>query len=360
MASSQGESQSRGQDSAETPLLRGLEDEPDTYGTQDTIARGADEEERGTFARQLSAIDGFALLISIVIGSGVFTSPGAIDANVPSPGAALLIWLVGGLLAWTGASTMAELGTAFPGEGGIQPYLSYIYGDIFGFLAAWTWIVAVMPATLAILSIVFIESIYSATGQSKDETNVVHKLLSILVLVLMSTANSISTKTSTRLGNFFVAVKLLSIALLIIAGIVVALVFAADHSKDLGGGDWHLKGWFQPRGTLLPDGSWYDWTTISQWELLGHYSAALYGALWAYSGWDKVGCFSWLILEIIITDTWIRPIMLLPSYQLLRSNCHLQLILQFPPSSFALLQLTLLITFYYHGKSSRRLIALLL
>ncbi|CAN9226674.1 unnamed protein product [Alternaria alternata] len=84
---------------------------------------------RSTFARNLGALDGFALLISIVIGSGVFSSPGPIDANVPSPGAGLLVWLVGGILAWSGALTMAELGTAFPGEGGIQPYLTYIYGD---------------------------------------------------------------------------------------------------------------------------------------------------------------------------------------------------------------------------------------
>jgi L-type amino acid transporter 9 len=71
----------------------------------------------GTFARNLSAVNAFAIIISIVIGSGIFTSPGSIDANVPSPGAALVVWLVGGVLAWTGAATLAELGTAIPGEG---------------------------------------------------------------------------------------------------------------------------------------------------------------------------------------------------------------------------------------------------
>lgn len=97
----------------------------------------------GAFTRSLGTLEAFAIVISIVIGSGVFTSPGSIDTNVPSPGAALLVWLVGGVLAWTGAVTLAELGTAIPGEGGVQPYLKYIYGDIFGFLAAWTWVVAV-------------------------------------------------------------------------------------------------------------------------------------------------------------------------------------------------------------------------
>ena len=52
-------------------------------------------------------------MISIVIGSGVFTSPGAIDSNVPSPGVALAVWLVGGVLAWAGAATMAEVSNPF-------------------------------------------------------------------------------------------------------------------------------------------------------------------------------------------------------------------------------------------------------
>ncbi|RMZ72688.1 amino acid transporter [Pyrenophora seminiperda CCB06] len=241
---------------------------------------------RSTFARNLGALDGFALLISIVIGSGVFSSPGSIDANVPSPGAGLIIWLVGGILAWTGALTMAELGTAFPGEGGIQPYLSYIYGDAFGYMAAWSWVVATMPATLAILSIVFVESIYSSLGVNEPDPPFTHKLLSLLVLVCVTTLNSISTKTSTRLSSFFVAIKLLTILLLIIAGLVVVFVFVGN-SKDLGGGDWHQRNWFSPRDTIQPDGSRLDWTNVTTWESLGFYSTALYGALWAYSGWDK-------------------------------------------------------------------------
>jgi len=259
---------------------------------ESTTSYAPDEEHEGTtaprstFARNLGALDGFALLISIVIGSGVFSSPGPIDANVPSPGAGLIIWLVGGILAWTGALTMAELGTAFPGEGGIQPYLTYIYGDVFGYMAAWSWVVATMPATLAILSIVFVESIYSSLGVNEPDPPMTHKLLSLLVLVCVTTLNSISTKTSTRLSSFFVAVKLLTILLLIVAGLVVVFVFVGK-SKDLGGGDWHQRSWFSPRDTVLPDGSRFDWTKVGTWESLGFYSTALYGALWAYSGWDK-------------------------------------------------------------------------
>ena len=265
-----------------TPLLQ-TED-----GATDEVPVVQEEREpQGTFAKRLGALDGFALLISIVIGSGIFSSPGPVDANVPSPGAALLIWLLGGILAWTGALTMAELGTAFPGEGGIQPYLTHIYGEVFGYMAAWSWIVATMPATLAILSIVFVESIYSSLGINEPSPPITHKLFSLLVLVTVSTLNSISTKTSTRLGNFFVVIKLFSILLLIISGLTAVFVFVGGHN-DLGGGDWHSRGWFEPRESILPDGSPLDWKNVSAWQSLGFYSTALYGALWAYSGWDKV------------------------------------------------------------------------
>jgi hypothetical protein len=96
-------------------------------GQPETTGPDIDSEERGTtFSRNLGAFEAFAIVISIVIGSGVFTSTGAIDTNVPSPGAALLVWLVGGVLAWTGASTLAELGTAIPGEGEFLPSQEFI------------------------------------------------------------------------------------------------------------------------------------------------------------------------------------------------------------------------------------------
>ncbi|CAN8096030.1 unnamed protein product [Discula destructiva] len=276
-------SDNAGSDEAARPLLAGAEDA--AYGTETPGAAPGDS--RGTFQRNLGTLDAFAIIISIVIGSGIFTSPGSIDTNVPSPGLALVIWLVGGMLAWTGASTMAELGTAIPGEGGVQPYLKYVYGDIWGHLAAWTWVMAIMPATLAILSIVFVESIFSAAGVTDQAASLSHKLLAVLIMVIMNTLNSISTKASTRLNNFFVTVKFASIFGVVLAGLVVLIISLAKPSSDVGGGDWRKKNWFDKRDTIAPDGSTTHWQDVSTWQLLGHLSAALYGALWAYSGWEK-------------------------------------------------------------------------
>lgn len=103
-------------DGAQRPLLADQGDPELEYGAADSNAAPTTQEQ-GTFMRNLGAFEGFAIIISIVIGSGIFTSPGSIDTNVPSPGVSLVVWLVGGILAWTGASTMGELGTAIPGEG---------------------------------------------------------------------------------------------------------------------------------------------------------------------------------------------------------------------------------------------------
>jgi hypothetical protein len=58
------------------------------YGAADGTAAPA-AQGQGTFTRNLGALEAFTIVISIVIGSGVFTSPGSIDTNVPSPGMAL-------------------------------------------------------------------------------------------------------------------------------------------------------------------------------------------------------------------------------------------------------------------------------
>ncbi len=114
----------------------------------------------------------------------------------------------------------------------MQPYLRYIYGDVFGFLAAWTWIVAVMPATLAILSIVFVESLYSAAGVTDQAGRVEHKLLSVLVLAVVGVANSISTRATTRLNGVFVGTKFFAIVAVVVAGLaVVALQVARPRPR---------------------------------------------------------------------------------------------------------------------------------
>jgi solute carrier family 7 (L-type amino acid transporter), member 9/15 len=145
-----------------------------------------------------------------------------------------------------------------------------------------------MPATLSILAIVFVESIFSAAGVTDQAASIEHKLLSVLVMALTNLANSISTKATTRLNNFFVGTKFLSIAGIVAAAFVVLVIHLADPSSKTGPNDWQRKPWFGFRDTITPDGRVLHWSDVGEWDMFGYFSAALYGALWAYSGWDKV------------------------------------------------------------------------
>ena len=79
------------------------------------------------------------------LDTSISSSPGVVVANVHSIGASLLVWLASGLLAWTGASSFAELGSAIPQNGGAQAYLAYAYGPLVSYLFAWTAIIALKP-----------------------------------------------------------------------------------------------------------------------------------------------------------------------------------------------------------------------
>lgn len=62
-------------------------------------------------------------------------------------------------MAWTGASSYAELGSAIPLNGGAQAYLSYAYGPLISYLFAWTAIIALKPGSNAVISLIFAEYI---------------------------------------------------------------------------------------------------------------------------------------------------------------------------------------------------------
>jgi hypothetical protein len=52
----------------------------------------------------LELTKGMALVVGMQVGSGIFSSPGVVVDSVGSVGASLIVWLVSGLLAWTGAT----------------------------------------------------------------------------------------------------------------------------------------------------------------------------------------------------------------------------------------------------------------
>lgn len=248
--------------------------------------------------KQLTTRHAFAVLVTLQIGSGIFASPAQVDSNVPSPGAALLVWVLGGLLSWAGAASFAELGAALPLNGGMQEYLRHVYGDTAAFLMAWIYIMAVKPSSMAIQSIVIAESVGSVSS-SEPLAGWLLKLIAAVAFVSMVLLNSINTKFTLRLSESFTVFKISTVFLIVLGGFVAVIAHLINpHSSLSGSSDWYSKNWFETRPTVS-EGHTINWDSISTWERYGHYCAAIYGGLWAYDGWDNVSIPPSLAGEVV-------------------------------------------------------------
>ncbi|KAG8628950.1 hypothetical protein KVT40_002815 [Elsinoe batatas] len=83
--------------------------------------------ETATTGRHLGLLSSLILILSRVIGSGIFAMPGTILQSVGSPLLSLLVWLAGAFIAWSALSIDLEYGCMLPRSGGMKVYLEYTY-----------------------------------------------------------------------------------------------------------------------------------------------------------------------------------------------------------------------------------------
>src|ERR1700730_8114967 len=88
--------------------------------------------------RRLGPLDAAAIVVSNVIGIGIFITPGFVAATLPGRGAILGVWAIGGALAFAGALAYAELAARRPLAGGEYVYLRESFGGLAAFLTGWT------------------------------------------------------------------------------------------------------------------------------------------------------------------------------------------------------------------------------
>ncbi len=105
--------------------------------------------------RRLGALDGAAVVIANVIGTGIFLTPALIAQQVPSAWAFLGLWLLGGVLAVIGALSYAELAAMRPAAGGEYVYIREAFGALPGFLSGWTSLVAGFSGAIAAAAVGF-------------------------------------------------------------------------------------------------------------------------------------------------------------------------------------------------------------
>ena len=136
--------------------------------------------------RQVNLLNGVALLVGTIIGSGIFASPRAVAHHMGSTGAILLTWLGCGILSMLAALTWCELGTMFPNaSGGEYTYVTEAFGPLAGFLFAFSSIMVIRPAALSLIAITCGDYIMTAFGIGNQQ--LYSKIIAAVLIGLLLT-----------------------------------------------------------------------------------------------------------------------------------------------------------------------------
>ena len=153
-----------------------------------------------------------ALVISNMIGTGVFTSLGYQLADIQNTWSIILIWSIGGLLALIGAFTYAELGTNFDESGGDYIFLSRLFHPFLGYLYAWISLTVGFTAPIAISVMAMKSYLYPLNPQIFNEW------FGIGVILILTAIHSVSIGQSEKFQNLSTIIKVGFVLVLIILG----------------------------------------------------------------------------------------------------------------------------------------------
>ncbi|XP_077979067.1 Y+L amino acid transporter 2-like [Glandiceps talaboti] len=213
--------------------------------------------------KQISLVSATSVIVGSIIGSGIFISPKGVLEYSGSVGTALIVWGLCGVLAFLGGLCYAELGTAIPKSGGEYTYLNEAFGELLAFLMLWINFVIVAPGNVAIISQTF--AIYVVQPFYGDclppDWAVV--LISEACIIAIYFYNCATVKGASWVQNVCTVAKLIGLAIIIIAGIVLLIQ----------GNTQYLT--FDGPGTNV-----------------GRISVAFYNGLFAYAGWANLNAIT--------------------------------------------------------------------
>src|SRR5207248_332678 len=105
-------------------------------------------------ARSLRIVDGLAVVVGIMVGSGIFRTPGTVAALLGRPGLTFVAWILGGAVGFLGALIFAELSTRYPQAGGKYVFAREAFGRRAAFVIGWIEALGTYCAAIAAIGVV--------------------------------------------------------------------------------------------------------------------------------------------------------------------------------------------------------------
>jgi len=203
--------------------------------------------------RTVGFLTACGIVIANIIGTGVFTSLGFQVADIQSGFALLMLWIVGGIAALCGALCYGELSAALPRSGGEYHFLSEIYHPAIGFMAGFISATVGFAAPIALAAMAFGKYFHGVFNSGAPI------LLSFLLVWIVALFHFGNLRLGSAFQNLWTVVKLLLIAALIGAGLLI------DEKQPI---------------TFFPHAA----DTMSIFS--GAFAVALVYVMYSYSGWN--------------------------------------------------------------------------
>lgn len=211
------------------------------------------------------------MVVGIMVGSGIFRTPGLVAQQLGRPWLTFVAWLLGGVLAFLGALSFAELATRHPRAGGKYVYAREAFGPRAAFVVGWVEAL-IYCAAIAAIAVAFAEFAARLLGLPEARTG----WLAATIVALVTGINLLGVTSGRWVQNLVTAAKVLALG-----GVIVVALAAGEGA-----------GW---RGTLA--------TAPSGFALFGALAVASQSVIWTYYGYQEAG----KIAEEVVTPERTLP-----------------------------------------------------
>lgn len=226
--------------------------------------------ETATVGRNLGWNGAYILIMSRVIGSGIFATPGSITSSVGSVGISLVLWVVGAVLAGCSLAISLEYGCMLPRSGGDKVYLEFTYQHPRFLASTLVAASAVLLGFTASNCIVFGRYVLFALGVEGTEWQ--QKTLAVGLLTAITIMHGVSLRTGIYVQDVLGWAKVFIITCMAFAGLYVVIFQPGSAYGDSPG----LK-------VLEWDELWKD--SVWSWGVI---APALFKVFYAYAGLANV------------------------------------------------------------------------
>jgi basic amino acid/polyamine antiporter, APA family len=230
---------------------------------------GASAGEPGRLVRALGLFDCTMIVMGCIIGAGVFQTPQTIALRMGSLEGMLAMWVLGGVIAMSGALVFAELGSALPLAGGQYVFLREGFGRFVAFLFGWLLLAAINSGAIAYVANVFVDHLQALVRYAGLETvwgDGTRRGIALGVILFLTLLNIRGVRVGANVQNAAMLAKIAGIAMIIVLGVLV------------------LAGVAQP-AVAAPEARPPTMATAWSWAGAG---AALLSVMFTYGGWQNV------------------------------------------------------------------------